>query len=212
MNVHKPSTLAAMSGAVLPLSRTSIRGSVAHRGVGALLTRSRPHAIMDLDFFTRVCLRARRVSAEVMHALNEQVRAELLAPSIAARAAVAVDLDKPETWPSGEARRVVEVTPREVAIEAIGHFSSPCGGARCHPGQGRVGTAGEWRAPEGGADIDVRHWYAITFPSEPAPGDASSAWTPINRRGVLWRGFHVDIGPGFDTDELPLAGHPYQGV
>ena len=38
-------------------------------------------------------------------------------------------------------------------------------------------------------------------------------WEPVNRRRVRGKGWHVDIGPGFDTDwRRRLAGHPYQGA
>jgi len=38
-------------------------------------------------------------------------------------------------------------------------------------------------------------------------------WQPVNRRRVLGKGWHIDIGPGFDLCwERTLAGHPYQGV
>lgn len=38
-------------------------------------------------------------------------------------------------------------------------------------------------------------------------------WQPVNRRRVLGKGWHIDIGPGFDLGwERSLQGHPYQGV
>ena len=38
-------------------------------------------------------------------------------------------------------------------------------------------------------------------------------WQVVNRRRVRGKGWHIDIGPGFDTDwRRRLAGHPYQGA
>ena len=38
-------------------------------------------------------------------------------------------------------------------------------------------------------------------------------WQAVNRRRVRGKGWHIDIGPGFDTDwRRRLAGHPYQGA
>ena len=47
--------------------------------------------------------------------------------------------------------------------------------------------------------------------TEPSP--ATPRWEPVNRRRVRGKGWHVDIGPGFDTDwRRKLAGHPCQGA
>lgn len=41
---------------------------------------------------------------------------------------------------------------------------------------------------------------------------ASISWRAVNRRRVHDKGWHLDIGPGFDTDALrTLAGHRFQG-
>ena len=186
---------------------------------------------MDLELFAQEGYAYVRgaVSADVMDALNKQVAAELLSPSIAAESGeVAVALDQPETWPSGEARRVVEVTPPGGGAHWEQLVSSP----KLIEALDAILGKGAWElpvngpAPVDGGRVEVRHWYApIAFPSEAAASaaaastpaaaastPAAAAWTPINRRGVLWRGFHLDIGPGFDTDELrTLAGHPFQG-
>jgi hypothetical protein len=50
----------------------------------------------------------------------------------------------------------------------------------------------------------------VAAAAAPAPAEA---WAAINRRRVLHRGWHVDIGPGFDTSRARTAvGHPYQGL
>ena len=42
---------------------------------------------------------------------------------------------------------------------------------------------------------------------------AAVSWTAVNRRRVAHRGWHIDIGPGFDTASPRTAeGHPYQGA
>lgn len=42
--------------------------------------------------------------------------------------------------------------------------------------------------------------------------DAKPAWVPVNRRRVRGKGWHVDIGPGFDTDAARhVHGDPCQG-
>ena len=42
--------------------------------------------------------------------------------------------------------------------------------------------------------------------------DATSSWRAVNRRRVPDKGWHVDIGPGFDTDwKRDVAGHRFQG-
>lgn len=43
--------------------------------------------------------------------------------------------------------------------------------------------------------------------------DASTSWHPVNRRRMLNRGWHLDIGAGFSTDATRSPeGHPFQGV
>jgi len=43
--------------------------------------------------------------------------------------------------------------------------------------------------------------------------DAAKSWHPVNRRRMLNRGWHLDIGPGFATDAVRTPeGHPYQGA
>jgi hypothetical protein len=38
-------------------------------------------------------------------------------------------------------------------------------------------------------------------------------WQPVNRRRVCGKGWHIDIGPGFDLQwARTLRGHPYQGL
>ena len=42
---------------------------------------------------------------------------------------------------------------------------------------------------------------------------AAKSWHPVNRRRMLNRGWHLDIGAGFSTDELRTPeGHPFQGA
>ena len=241
---------------------------------------------MDLDSFAQDGFAYVRgaVSRSVMAALRHQVAAELIAPSIAAESGeVAVALDRPETWPAGEARRVVEVTPPGGGAHWDELVSSPKLVAALDAilGKGAWELPANGLAPENGGRVEVRHWYApIAFPAHPPPdasngggggngassgssggkgggggedsegdvtmaiqagagsaggsaagqrcggsirgegapsrheviGHAGAGWVPINRRGQRWRGFHLDIGPGFDTDEMrTLRGHPYQG-
>jgi hypothetical protein len=46
-----------------------------------------------------------------------------------------------------------------------------------------------------------------------ATGLASYPWESVNRRRVKGKGWHVDIGPGFDTDwARSERGHPLQGL
>ena len=170
---------------------------------------------MDLESFAQEGFAYVRgaVSADVMHALNQQVAAELLSPSIAAESGeVAVALERPETWPSGEARRVVEVTPPGGGA----HWDQLVASPKLVAALDAILGSGAWElpangpAPAGGGRVEVRHWYApVAFPSDAADDStpAAAAWTPINRRGVLWRGFHIDIGPGFDTDEMRSESH-----
>ena len=41
----------------------------------------------------------------------------------------------------------------------------------------------------------------------------SRAFYPVNRRRVLGKGWHVDIGPGFDAKaQRSINGHPMQGL
>lgn len=43
--------------------------------------------------------------------------------------------------------------------------------------------------------------------------DPGTSWHPVNRRRMLNRGWHLDIGAGFDPDWLRTPeGHPYQGA
>ena len=43
--------------------------------------------------------------------------------------------------------------------------------------------------------------------------EAARSWHPVNRRRMLNRGWHLDIGAGFSTDaQRTPDGHPYQGV
>lgn len=43
--------------------------------------------------------------------------------------------------------------------------------------------------------------------------DPGTSWHPVNRRRMLNRGWHLDIGAGFDTDWMRTPeGHPFQGA
>ena len=54
----------------------------------------------------------RAVEPATMESLMAQIARELEAPSIAAESGEAsASLDRPDTWPSGGSRRVLEVTP-----------------------------------------------------------------------------------------------------
>lgn len=60
-------------------------------------------------------------------------------------------------------------------------------------------------------DIDVKN-DSNSKNSTPQK-DPSNSWHPVNRRRVLGKGWHVDIGPGFCTDKCrTLTGDPKQGV
>ncbi|KAJ1620796.1 hypothetical protein T492DRAFT_374582 [Pavlovales sp. CCMP2436] len=131
-----------------------------------------------------------------------------------------IELARAATWPSGAARRVVEVTPPGDTAAWTDALASP----RLVAALDTLLGPGSWElpangpAPPGGGRVPVRHWYApVAFPEEPPGSGPASApdvavWTPVNRRGQHWRGWHVDIGPGFETDQMrTLNGHPYQG-
>lgn len=159
------------------------------------------------------------VCVETLAALNAQLAHEIASPSIAPESGetrapdgAPLDLAEPCTWPSAQSRRVVEVTPPGDTVAWASAVASPplvaaldaLLGADCWelPANGP--------APPGGGRVHVRHWYApVVFPEvDPSVG----SWTPINRRCQRWRGWHVDIGPGFETDELRTsAGHAFQG-
>ena len=166
------------------------------------------------------------VASDVMSSLQRQVEAELQSPSIAAESGgVSVSLHRRETWPAGEARRVVEVTPPGEAPHWQQLTSSPQLKAALDAllGQGCWELPVNSAAPATGGRVPVRHWYApVTFPDDPhtssepvlpaLEAQSGLAWAPVNRRGELWRGWHVDIGPGFPTDaQRTFGGHPFQG-
>lgn len=55
-------------------------------------------------------------------------------------------------------------------------------------------------------------FVASEAPVAAPPPPAARRWRAVNRRRVRDKGWHVDIGPGFDTDwNRTVAGHPYQG-
>ena len=157
------------------------------------------------------------VAADVMSALERQVATELQSPSIAAESGqVSISLHRRETWPAGEARRVVEVTPPGDVPHWQRLVSSPLLVAALDAllGQGCWELPVNSAAPAAGGRVPVRHWYApVTFPDDrhTSSYQPGLAWAPVNRRGELWRGWHVDIGPGFPTDaQRTFDGHPFQ--
>lgn len=155
------------------------------------------------------------VGRETMDALREQLEREIAAPSIPPESGEVgtepIELARPASWPRASTRRVVEVTPPGDTAAWRALVSSPPLTAALDALLG----PGDWELPinsgppAGGGRIPVRHWYApIVFPEDAG----APAWSPVNRRGQRWRGWHVDIGPGFSTDERrTLAGHRYQG-
>ena len=43
--------------------------------------------------------------------------------------------------------------------------------------------------------------------------DPAKSWHPVNRRRMLNRGWHLDIGAGFSPDAVRTPeGHPFQGA
>lgn len=55
-------------------------------------------------------------------------------------------------------------------------------------------------------------FFASIAPIAALPPPAAHRWRAVNRRRVRDKGWHVDIGPGFDTDwTRTIAGHRYQG-
>ena len=68
---------------------------------------------------------------------------------------------------------------------------------------------------EARAGVEAKRGIAATVPGADATALDSTTprWEPVNRRRVRGKGWHVDIGPGFDTDwRRKLAGHPCQGA
>ena len=156
------------------------------------------------------------VSRAGMASIVAQIADEMASPSIAAESGeVAVTLGDPSTWPSGAGRRVIEVTPPGDSA----HWGELVGSAPLAAALDAVLGRGCWElplngaAPPGGGPVAVRHWYApCAFPDVPGGVPRPRQWTPINRRGAAWRGWHVDIGPGFDVSRVRTSkGHPYQG-
>eukprot|EP00038_Savillea_parva_P015529 m.220690 g.220690 ORF g.220690 m.220690 type:complete len:430 (-) comp31318_c0_seq1:103-1392(-) len=52
-----------------------------------------------------------------------------------------------------------------------------------------------------------------TFGAGPAQRVPPQRWQPVNRRRFRGKGWHIDVGPGFDGSAVrSLQGHPFQGV
>ena len=82
-----------------------------------------------------------------------------------------------------------------------------------------LAARGEASASEAGVEarvgVEANAGIAATVPGADATALDSTTprWEPVNRRRVRGKGWHVDIGPGFDTDwRRKLAGHPCQGA
>ena len=59
---------------------------------------------------------------------------------------------------------------------------------------------------------DEKSAAAVSSPAPWDEDDSRTAWVPVNRRRVRGKGWHVDIGPGFDTDAARhVFGDPCQG-
>ena len=158
----------------------------------------------------------RCVDEATLDALLSQCAAELERPSVAAESGgESLLLHQPDTWPRGDARRVLEVTPPGEGDHWRRLVSSPplVSALDALLGVGNWELPVNCPAPEDGGRVAIRHWYApVVFPDAPG-GGGETDWAPVNRRGERWRGWHVDIGPGFDTDAARTSeGHPAQGV
>jgi hypothetical protein len=111
------------------------------------------------------------VAPDVVAALQRQVEDELEAPSIAAESGCAsASLRRRETWPSADARRVVEVTPPGDKPHWSLLVTSPPLVAALDAllGHGCWEVPVNPPAPAGGGWVPVRHWYApVAFPDDP---------------------------------------------
>ena len=98
--------------------------------------------------------------------------------------------------------RAAHLTALDAAEAEAATADHQTAGARGVTSAGAVAT----RTDSGGADA--------RGVGKGAPASrAEACWTAVNRRRVEHRGWHVDIGPGFDTSaRRTSAGHRYQGA